>query len=51
MSDASLAEWNEKRKQLMVGAALFQIDCKRRDLQRQLEELDQQERRILGLKD
>ena len=50
MTDATMADWNEKRPQLQVEANLFALDCKRRDLKRQLDELDAQERRILGVK-
>jgi len=50
MTDAGMTEWNETRKELQLRADLFRIDCDRKALQAKIEELDREERRLLGLR-
>ena len=52
MSDTSGSnkEWIENRARMQLSADLFKIDAERKALQRKLDELDEQERRLLGLR-
>lgn len=50
MTDASMSEWNKTREELQLRADLFRIDCDRKALRLKIEELDKEERRLLGLR-